>query len=230
MNSSYDYPTSKNLKVTDLLDTEPALNLLFHARRAIKERGKEFNPAKLSEKEIPKYINSICEEIHFRLTALRHQLYEIGRLLCEVKSLLPHGRFNLWIEENFPFSKATAGNFMNVYTACMGCPELVEYFKPSVLYEIVAPRFKKDLREELFIHAEATGVYPISKKQLLEVSMKWRKGLINKDSAEFKSLLKQEKDKTYWTRYEIQFSALESVLKIFKKKFEALNDRHIAFR
>ena len=203
------------------------LDILQDAKTMSTEREKAFDPSNLKKEKVQKYIDSIRDEINLHMTAMRYQVYEIGRLLYEVKKLLPHGEFDSWIEGNFAFSKSTALNFMNVYTACMGCPELVEYFKPSALYEICAPRFPEDLKKELF--ENATGVYDINKKELLEVAFKWRNKEVNIDSPEVQSLLKRQKDQSFWKRYKIEFDALKTALTGFKKKFKSLNDRHIAF-
>ena len=82
-------------------------------------------------------------------------------------------------------------NFMRVYETCLGAPELVEYFDPSVLYEICRPSFPGDLRQELF--ANATGVYDVKYKELLEVAFKWKSGEINIGSPEVQDLLKRQK-------------------------------------
>lgn len=40
---------------------------------------------------------------------------EIGKLLCEAKELVPHGRWGDWLEENVEYSISTANNLMRIY-------------------------------------------------------------------------------------------------------------------
>ena len=177
---------------------EPAINILVAAGDVQKQREKTYNASYLKKRDATKYIDSIRKEIHMRMRSLRHQIYEIGELLHEVKSLLPHGDFTSWLANNFSYSKSTALNCMRVYKACLGIPKMVEFFNPSAMYVICAPRFSKELREALFNNA--SGVYDIGQKELLEVLMKWKKGLIGIDSPEVQNLLKQQKDKSVYER------------------------------
>lgn len=40
---------------------------------------------------------------------------EIGRRLCEAKSVVPHGEWGKWLEEQVKFSQSTAQNYMKMY-------------------------------------------------------------------------------------------------------------------
>lgn len=40
---------------------------------------------------------------------------EIGRRLCEAKSVVPHGEWTSWLEEKVQFSQSTAQNYMKMY-------------------------------------------------------------------------------------------------------------------
>ena len=40
---------------------------------------------------------------------------EIGRRLCEAKSMLPHGEWGNWLREEVEFSQSTANNFMRMF-------------------------------------------------------------------------------------------------------------------
>lgn len=82
MDYNYSMPTLKNVKVADSKDTEPAFYDLFDARRIRKEREEGFDRSKLKEDRIEDYIESIGKELRKRNSAMRFQVYEIGRLLC----------------------------------------------------------------------------------------------------------------------------------------------------
>ena len=42
---------------------------------------------------------------------------EIGRLLIEAKSIVPHGEWGTWLENNVNYSQTTANNYMRLYNA-----------------------------------------------------------------------------------------------------------------
>lgn len=42
-------------------------------------------------------------------------IVEIGRRLKEVKTMMPHGGFGVWLKENFDLSQSTAGNYMRLF-------------------------------------------------------------------------------------------------------------------
>jgi hypothetical protein len=214
-----------------LMDTEPSATEIDSARRVREEREKAFNrcwlnPGDPSDRYTARYLDSIKEEIYIRSRALAHQIFEIGKLLVDAKDLLPHGSFDSWIEKNFHFSKRTALNFRRVYTVCMGQPELVEFFKPSILYHLCAPGFPRDLRKVIFDNV--TGVYDINQKKLLEVAIKYNKGEIKVDSPEVQSLLKKQKDGKYYERLRALLKGLRKVLENHRSKFYDVVGRDIA--
>jgi Protein of unknown function (DUF3102) len=215
---SYVYPYQKSVKVDTAKDTEPALMQLYGARHIRKERESK----KGSSED---YIESIKEEIYLRAKAIRFQLYEIGRLLVDVKSLLPHGEFTPWLKDNIEFSESTALNCMRVYRTCMGRPDLVEHFKPSALYLICAPSFSADLRKALF--EDASGVYDIDQKELLQTSIKYKKGEVTLESPEVQNFLKKQKEKTYFELYEIELKAIKQVLNNRLGSIKRLDEKQI---
>ena len=80
-----------------------------------------------------------------RLTA-----FEIGRLYCAAKALLPHGEFDAWVDKIGLYKKTAVAAYMNVYRECLGCPEIAEMMPPTQLQTICQPNFSKDLRAEIF--------------------------------------------------------------------------------
>ena len=46
---------------------------------------------------------------------LTRYVIEIGRRLCEAKSVLPHGEWGSWLKEQVQFSQSTANNYMKIY-------------------------------------------------------------------------------------------------------------------
>jgi len=53
--------------------------------------------------------------------------YRIGKILIWVKGELPHGAFIPWIEENVPFTRRTATNFMRFAERCDEQGLIIEY-------------------------------------------------------------------------------------------------------
>lgn len=49
------------------------------------------------------------------LSYTKRSCFEIGKRLEEAKSLVPHGEWGAWLEENFEYSESTAGNLMRIY-------------------------------------------------------------------------------------------------------------------
>jgi hypothetical protein len=148
--NSYLYPTIDILKVPVHKSTEPALSELFDAKRERDTRESTFKPDLLLPDQREEYLASILNELRKRGLALRYQIYEIGRLLCDAKRVLSHGEFKPWILEHFDHSYRTAKNCMNVYMVCLGQPEIVHYFNPSCLYIICSPKFPPNLKTALF--------------------------------------------------------------------------------
>ena len=57
----------------------------------------------------------IAQEIRGYTAMMLNNVIEIGRRMCEVKEMLPHGEFGKWINENTDYSVSTANNFMRLF-------------------------------------------------------------------------------------------------------------------
>ena len=57
----------------------------------------------------------IAQEIRGYTVMMLNSVIEIGRRMCEVKAMLPHGSFGNWIKENTGYSVSTANNFMRLF-------------------------------------------------------------------------------------------------------------------
>lgn len=49
------------------------------------------------------------------LAYTKRSCFEIGKRLEEAKSIVGHGEWGAWLEENFEYSESTAGNLMRIY-------------------------------------------------------------------------------------------------------------------
>jgi hypothetical protein len=211
-----------------ITDTEPTITEIDLALKVRAKRERQFNRERLhpGHPQVAEYVDSVKEEVHIRSRSLTYQIFEIGKLLVDAKELLPHGSFDKWIEENFHFSKSTAINFCRVYRVCLGQPELVEFFKPSILYHLCAPGFPKDLREAIFDNV--TGVFDLSKKELLELAIKYNRGEIGLDSPEVQGFLRRQKDGKYYKRLKILLGGLRRVLEVQRAKITSVVRRDMA--
>jgi len=68
----------------------------------------------------------IAREIHIRLRIAKNEIFKIGELLVNAKTLCQQQSiaFKDWISDNFDFSYETAHNFMLVYKNCFAVRNL----------------------------------------------------------------------------------------------------------
>jgi len=66
-------------------------------------------------------------------------IIQIGGDLLTIKEILPHGLFELFIEDNFEFSSTSAKRFMQVHERFNKTPILGDLVSPSSLYTLVGP-------------------------------------------------------------------------------------------
>ena len=58
----------------------------------------------------------VAAEIRTFTASMLNNIIEIGRRMCEVKEMLPHGEFMTWVEANTGYSQSTANNFMRLFS------------------------------------------------------------------------------------------------------------------
>jgi hypothetical protein len=225
--SATDLTWKANSKLPAIDDLEPAITELIAAHHVRSERESTFEGPIIDEDSVPDYIALIRREILHRLRSIPYQAYEVGNLLYIIKSQLPHGKFDAWISKFLPISKTTSLNFMRVYRTCLGHPEILEYFKQSVLYQICAPSFPPDFRR--FIFENISGPLDVKNKDLLKVAIKWKSGEVTPKSPEVLRLLKKNRFESEAKNYIDELTNLEKVLKGSANKINAynrINDPH----
>ncbi|MEX0998797.1 MAG: DUF3102 domain-containing protein [Thermodesulfobacteriota bacterium] len=216
----YIYPITKNKKVLDYRTTEPGLQLIFEAKRLRDERQELYKDDFEKREFVENYVDAIREELFIRCKAFKYHIFEIGKLLCELKTILRHGEFQNWIDNNFEFCRKTAHNFMKVYRACMGHPEVVEYFNPSCLYVITSPDFPVDLRQALF--EGVNGKVDVKKKELVKIAIQFRNREVKTTDKVVQDLLKKQKDISIREKYIIELKGLNQLISDRLKKIEKL--------
>lgn len=220
MDMNYTFPIIKTQRVLDHRPTEPAMRNLFKAIRMREEREKSFNVHLLTAENKEEYLDSIAEELKARSQTFKYNIFEIGKLLYEVKKNLPHGEFQPWVEKNFELGYRTAHHCMSVFLVCMGHPEVIQYFNASCLYLIAKPSFPGGLREALFDGAK--GPVDVSKKELIQVALKYKNGEVSTNDEEVQNLLKKQRDITVWEKYKIELMALVELVDNRLERMERL--------
>ncbi|XWN36282.1 MAG: DUF3102 domain-containing protein [Balneola sp.] len=94
----------------------------------------KFNYKSLTKSNMAR-ISKIEIEVQTRLINIKLDAYEIGKFLCEAKSILPHGSFIKWIKMTFandlPYS--TGQHYMKIYLAFKDRPNQVQYIPTQYL-------------------------------------------------------------------------------------------------
>ncbi len=68
-----------------------------------------------NEIEIPRTADIVAAEIRALTASVLTNIIEIGRRMCEIKEMLPHGEFGEWIKLHTGYSSSTANNFMRLF-------------------------------------------------------------------------------------------------------------------
>ena len=207
---AYTYQSTDLQRVPNFKSTEPALTATYDAKRERDNRQAAFNSKQRIDQGKEEYLESLKNELGHRSRAFKFQTFEIGRLIYEAKETLPHGELKPWIEENFHHGYRTANNCMNVFLACMGNPEVVEFFNPSCLYLIAKPSFPDDLRLALFDGVK--GPVNIKKKDLIHLSMRIKSNEISIDSEEVQALLVKDRSSTILERCGIELASMKKYI------------------
>jgi len=197
-------------KVPGHKHSEPGIHKLSEAIHIRDEREISFKGDSLTGDKREEYLDSIKQELQIRSQVFKYQIYEMGKLLYEAKKILPHGKFQPWLDNNFDFGYRTAHNFMKVYIACIGHPEVVKYFNQSCLYVISRPNFPKDLRQALFDGVK--GHIDIKEKDIVQIALKYKNGELQISDKEVQDLLKKQRDISLCERYKIELEGLKILI------------------
>jgi len=217
---AYTYQSTDLQRVPKYKSTEPALVATFEAIRERDNRQARFDSKLKIDQGKEDYLESIKNELKHRSRAFKFQIFEIGKLIYEAKKKLLHGEFQPWIEENFDHGYRTAHNCMKVFLACMGHPEVVEYFNPSCLYLIANPSFSDDFRKALFDGVK--GPVDIKKKDLIYLSMKIKNNEITIEDEEVQALLVKERSLTLLERCGIELKSMKEYIDQRQEKIRSI--------
>lgn len=163
--------------------SEPGFDFLSEAIRLRTERERT-----LSTTEFDDYMDSVKKEIEIRAISIRYQVFEIGKLIFNVKQLMARygfrGEFGKWLDD-FPISRSTALNCYRVYMTCMSCPDAVQFFSPSTLYVMTEPKFPPELRA--YMMEDRTDPFHRKLSELKELVARYEAGEIEYDGPEMRA-------------------------------------------
>lgn len=72
------------------------------------------NDSNTQSQNAPPTLAQLEKEIKFHLKQASQSIIEVGKRLTQAKSLIKHGEWQTWLENNFQLSQNTAGRFMQV--------------------------------------------------------------------------------------------------------------------
>ena len=96
---------------------------------------------------VAKLIDKKKLKIQRRGKLLVTTVHEIGLELLAIKRLLPHGAFEPFVIDEFPFSVRKAQMCMNCVAIAGQNPDIISRFLPTALYKLAAPGTPDTVRE-----------------------------------------------------------------------------------
>ena len=63
----------------------------------------------------PAILDGLAKEAQYYATSFTNSILQLGRVLCEAKQLVEHGKWIDWVRDNTGFSTRTAQQFMSAY-------------------------------------------------------------------------------------------------------------------
>lgn len=64
----------------------------------------------------PAVLDGLAQEAQYYATSFTNSILQLGRVFCEAKQLVEHGKWMDWVKDNTGFSTRTAQQFMQAYT------------------------------------------------------------------------------------------------------------------
>ena len=64
----------------------------------------------------PAILDGLAQEAQYYATSFTNSILQLGRVFCEAKQLVEHGKWMDWVKDNTGFSTRTAQQFMQTYT------------------------------------------------------------------------------------------------------------------
>lgn len=147
----------------------------FHKPSPQKQSTADADVSATQYQSTPPTLPQLEKEIKIYLGKTAQNIIEVGKRLTQAKSLVQHGEWRSWLENNFTLDERTAQRFMQISERFSGKSVDVDVFKPSQLTEMLALPDAEETRS--FIEqkaAEGTPVSDMSIKTLRKELKKWK--------------------------------------------------------
>lgn len=80
---------------------------------------------------------------------MHNNIIEIGNLLMQAKSMLPHGEFQDWAERDLNIKPRSAQNYMRAAQFVQDKYETVAHLPPAILYKLAAPNAPAEIVQKV---------------------------------------------------------------------------------
>ena len=147
----------------------------FHKPSPQKQSTADADVSAVQSQSTPPTLPQLEKEIKIYLGKTAQNIIEVGKRLTQAKSLVQHGEWRSWLENNFTLDERTAQRFMQISERFSGNSVDVDVFKPSQLTEMLALPDAEETKS--FIEqkaAEGTPVSDMSIKTLRKELKKWK--------------------------------------------------------
>lgn len=151
-----------------------------------------------------------------------HSSIEIGKRLTEVKSLVPHGQWGTWLEENVEYSQSTADNFMGIAKKYGANPEAIgnlSYTKAVALLSVPTETIEKLSQEH--------DLEKMSSRDVQKLAQENKR--LQKEAAQADAEAARERERT--AQIESQIASLkqenETTVKQLQQAIEEAKNQHI---
>ena len=138
----------------DVNDTEEMVEVLEDDEEAESEPERNSYNAELSQDD-KVLVDNLVEQgkVHIRRAA--EDIVDFGKVLIQLKEILPHGSYERCIEKEFGLSASHANNFVNVAKRFADKPQFILGLKPTVLFSLAAPTTPYEAIDKVFLKVEA---------------------------------------------------------------------------
>ncbi len=134
--------------------------------------GGEFFPSKCRK------LARITKKVDLRLSAIKHNIYDIGTALLEAKAILPHGQYKRFIQDHWggDLSYQTAWLYVSICKTLEYHRDLIEGYPLTVLMDV-----RKLPKEIVALVKDNPDEFRAYQKQIMEVYKTYRSGEIEVD-------------------------------------------------
>lgn len=145
----------------------------FHKPSPQKQSTANASVSALQPQNTPPTLPQLEKEIKIYLGQASQSIIEVGKRLLQAKSLVKHGEWQTWLENNFKLSYRTAKNFMDCaerFENMQSAAKLNQSQMAEMLTLPSAEETKKFIEQKA---AEGTPVYDMTAKTIRKEVKKW---------------------------------------------------------